>query len=443
MRFNTKKFFELAKSRGFEAADLSISKGHSLSATVFHGEVESYNEENTIEATGRGIKDGKLGGCVTEKFDKNTVEFMIDSIEKTARVIESNDPVIIYKGSKKYHRGNYFSNSLFEIPFDEKKKILFEIEKKLFAYDKRINEVAGVSYSETIDEELLTNSYGLKLKIRKSEFSIVAQITVKENDEIRSDYGVFAGNNLKEFDIDAFVRELAEKTLKKLGGTQCKSKKYPIILNPECTATLLRSFLSSTNAEDVQKKSSLFTGKLGQQIASKKLTIIENPLTKNIFFNYFDDEGVAINKKEIIKNGVLKTYLYTLETAAKDGVEPTGNGYRSAGKASAGLGYIIVKPGRKSEEQLISSIKEGVYITDLEGLHAGMNARSGNFSLQTQGFMIRDGKLSEPLALITVSGNLIDLFNNIKDVGSNSKFLIQGRASCPSMSIKKLFISGN
>lgn len=442
MRFNTKKFFELAKSRGFEAADLSIVKGHSLSATVYHGEIESYSEENTIEATGRGIVNGKLGGCVTEKFDKNTINFMVDSIEKSAKVIETKDPVIIFKGSKKYHRGNYYDESLFKIPFDEKKKILLEIEQKLFAYDKRVNEVASVSYSESSDEELLTNSYGLKLKIKKSDFSIVAQITVKEKDEIRSDYGVFAGNNLKEFDIDLFVKELAEKTLKKLGGTQCKSKKYPVILNPESSATLLRSFLSSTNADDVQKNSSLFIGKLGQQIASKKLTVTENPLVKNIFFDYFDDEGVAINKKDIIKKGVLQTYIYTLETAAKAGVEPTGNGYRGAGKASAGLGYIIVKPGRKSEQELISSIKEGVYITDLEGLHAGMNARSGNFSLQTQGFMIRNGKLAEPLALITVSGNLVEMFNNIKDVGLNAKFLLQERASCPSLSIKKLFISG-
>ena len=442
MRFNTKKFFELAKSRGFEAADLSIVKGHSLSATVYHGEIESYSEENTIEATGRGIVNGKLGGCVTEKFDKNTINFMVDSIEKSAKVIETKDPVIIFKGSKKYHRGNYYDESLFKIPFDEKKKILLEIERKLFAYDKRVNEVASVSYSESSDEELLTNSYGLKLKIKKSDFSIVAQITVKEKDEIRSDYGVFAGNNLKEFDIDLFVKELAEKTLKKLGGTQCKSKKYPVILNPESSATLLRSYLSSTNADDVQKNSSLFIGKLGQQIASKKLTVTENPLVKNIFFDYFDDEGVAINKKDIIKKGVLQTYIYTLETAAKAGVEPTGNGYRGAGKASAGLGYIIVKPGKKSEQELISSIKEGVYITDLEGLHAGMNARSGNFSLQTQGFMIRNGKLAEPLALITVSGNLVEMFNNIKDVGLNAKFLLQEKASCPSLSIKKLFISG-
>ena len=442
MRFNTKKFFELAKQHHFEAADLSISKGHSLSASLYHGEIESYSEENTIEATARGIVNGKLGGCVTEKFDKDTVEFMIDTIEKTAKVIETNDPVIIYKGSKKYHRGNYYNKALFEIPFEQKKKILFEIEKKLFAYDKRINEVASVSYSESSEENVLTNSYGLNLKIKKSDFSIVAQITVKEKDEIRSDYEVFAGNNLKEFNVDEFVKTLAEKTLKKLGSSQCKSKKYPVILNPECTATLIRAFLSSTNAEDVQKNSSLFIGKLHQQIASKKLTVTENPLVKNVFFNYFDDEGVAINKKDIVKKGVLETYLYTLETAAKDGVEPTGNGYRGAGKASAGLGYIIVKPGRKSEEEMISSIKEGVYITDLEGLHAGMNARSGNFSLQSQGFMIRDGKIAEPLALITLSGNLVEMFNNIKDVGSNSKFLLGGRASCPSMSFKKLVVSG-
>ena len=143
-------------------------------------------------------------------------------------------------------------------------------------------------------------------------------------------------------------------------------------------------------------------------------------MAKNVFFTYFDDEGVACRKQDIIKRGVLKTYLYTLETAAKDGVEPTGNGARNAGKAKASMEYIVVKPGRKSEEEILSKIKEGVYITDLEGLHAGLNARSGNFSLQAQGFMIRDGKIAEPLSLITLAGNLQNIFNNIKDIANNS-----------------------
>ena len=101
-----------------------------------------------------------------------------------------------------------------------------------------------------------------------------------------------------------------------------------------------------------------------------------------------------------------------------------------------------MKPGRKSEEEIFSKIKEGVYITDLQGLHAGMNQRSGNFSLQSAGFMIRDGKLAEPLALITVADNLFSLFNNIKDVANNSKLIIQTATTCPSIYFKKISVTG-
>ena len=199
--------------------------------------------------------------------------------------------------------------------------------------------------------------------------------------------------------------------------------------------------IGSLDAEEIQKHSSLLEGKLGQQALSKKLSIIENPLEKNLFFRYFDDEGVATSKKFLVNKGVISTYLYTLQTAAKDNAQPTGNGFGSP-KAKADVGYVVVKGGKKSEEEMISGIKEGVYITELTGLHSGMNPRSGNFSLQSAGFMIRDGKKAEPLALITVAGNLINVFNNIKCVANNNKLVIGNQMSCPSIYVGKLPISG-
>jgi len=442
MKINAKKFFDLAKARGFEAADLSMESGHSMSMSVFHGELENYSEENTSSCIARGIIDGKFGSCVTEQFDKNTIDFLLNSIESNAKLIETDDPAIIFKGSEKYRRGNFYDETIFNSPFEEKSNLLLEIEKKLYAYDKRINEVASVSYDETEGESILVNSYGLKLRMKKSEYSISAEITAKSGDEIRSDFKIVAGLDYHDLNVDEFVKDLADRVLSKLGSTQCKSKKYPVVLDPSCSAVLLRAYLSSANAEDIQKNSSLFVGKLHQQVASKKLTVVENPLAKNIFFSYFDDEGVATSKKNILKKGVLETYLYTLETAAKDGVQPTGNGSRGAGKASASLAYLEIKPGRKTESEIISSIKEGVYITDLEGLHAGLNARSGNFSLQAQGFMIKDGKISEPLSLITLAGNLQEMFMNIKEIAAEPKFLVGNRASCPSFYFKKMSVSG-
>lgn len=443
MRLNEKKFFELAKANKFEAADFTFSHSKSTSVSVFHKEIDSYEEHETISLLARGIINGKFGTAVTEKIDKNTPQFLINSIKETASLIEKEDAGIIYKGSKKYHKKNVYNKAIEEMDVRKAISTCFEIEKKLYDYDKRIKEVICVGFSKDTGDSLLANSYGLRLKEKIATYSYYAQISASVGEETRTGFKVFASLDENEFNVDKFVKEVADEALNKIGSTQCKSKKYPVVLNPETASLLLKFFLSASDAEDIDKKSSFFVGKLNQQIASKKLTVVENPLVKNVFFKYFDDEGVATNKKYIVKNGVLQTYLYTLEMAKKYGVEPTGNSYSgSSGKPSAALKQLFVKPGKKSEEEILSTIKEGVYITELQGLHAGMNRTSGNFSLQAEGFMIRDGKLSEPLALITIAGNLLEMFGNIKYIANNSKFVLQTSTMCPSIMIKKMAVTG-
>lgn len=100
-----------------------------------------------------------------------------------------------------------------------------------------------------------------------------------------------------------------------------------------------------------------------------------------------------------------------------------------------------IKPGRLSEADLLAKVKTGVYISSVQGLHAGLNPQSGNFSLQAEGFMIRDGKIAEPLSLITVAGNLLDLFLSVRDVANNSELQLSG-ITAPSLLIKSLAISG-
>ena len=434
MKLNTKKFFELAKQEGIEASDLNLVRGHSLSVSIYHGEVDSLSQNETSVLNARGIVNGRFGSVTTEIIDKNSPKYLVDTIKRTALTVESDNPSIIFKGSKKYHKKNLYNKDLLGKPTQEKIDLLLEIEKKLYAYSDKINDVVGVSYSEGGDEFELNNSYGLKLKQKSAYFYISAEVSAKQGEEIRTGGDLFVSDKFEEFKIDEFVEKVAKDALDKLGSVQCASKKYPVVLNNKVSAVLTSFYIQSADAEEIQKHSSLFVDKLGKQVASKKFTVIENPLLPNINFRYFDDEGVATSKKFLINKGILSTYLYTLETAQKAGVEPTGNGYRGAGKARASVVNAIVKPGKKSEE--------GVYITSVEGLHAGMNAKSGNFSLQAEGFMIRDGKKAEPLSLITLAGNLVELFMSVKDVANNSELDLRSGITSPSLRIKKLAVSG-
>ena len=204
----------------------------------------------------------------------------------------------------------------------------------------------------------------------------------------------------------------------------------------------MSAYVGSADAEDIQKNSSLFVGKLGQKVASKKITIEDKPLAKTVFAKSFDDEGVATRNLPIIKNGILQNYLYNLTTAAKDGVQSNGHGSVGGGsKVSTTTWYLEMKAGKKTLDELFAEVGNGVYITEVQGMHAGLNPRSGNFSLQSTGFMIENGKVTHGLDIITVSGNLVDLFNSITEVGSDSKEFASGM-KCPSAIVKKIVVSG-
>ena len=433
-------YFNKAKEAHIDELELSISTEYSLSFDWFRGEIESYLTSNLSSLSARGTINGKTGYVNSEKIDRSTADYVINQIIENAKVNNSSDETIIFKGSDKYTKKKVYNPKLNRIPTDEKIAILKEMETKIKNIDERIGDVE-CSYSESVEEYILMNSYGLNLKSKSNYFVIaVSVVATGEDGQTKTSYKSFIGSDLEQFNLDEFSNAAAKETIDQLNGGPCLSKKYKCVLNPGTVASLIHPFLSNAIADEVQKNTSLFKGKLHEIVASKKLTIEERPLDKNPFFRYFDDEGVATYNKKIINKGVLETYLYNLATAKKDGVESTGNGYRGAGKVGTSLSNIIVRSGKKTEDDIFKTIGEGIYITDVAGLHSGLNSHSGNFSLQAQGFLIEDGKLSKPVCLITIAGNLFDVFKNVKEVASNSER--HGSVLTPSLYIKSIAVSG-
>ena len=436
------KFFALAKEAGIEECQLSISTSSSLEFSLFHGEIDNYSSNTSSSYLARGLYKGKLGAVSSDVFDKNSPKLFVEKIIENASVIENDDPVFIYKGSEKYKRINTFNGDLAGIPVELKLQKLYELEKKIKEADPRIVEVDSVGYGESSSSLIIMNSHGLKLRQRNNDYYYYGGSVAKEGDQVKTGFDLAFGNDFSKLDIDKLAKSIADESLNKLGGYQCESSTYKAILSQDVVKSLMAAYVQSAIAEDVQKNSSLFVGKLNQRVASRKVTIEDKPLAKTLFAKSFDDEGVATKNNSIIKNGILQTYLYNLTTAAKDGVESTGNGAVGGGsKVYTQFWYLAMKPGKKTQEELFQEVGNGVYITEVQGLHAGLNPRSGNFSLQSTGFMIENGKVTHGLDIITVSGNLVDLFNSIVEVGSDSKEFSSG-INCPSVMVKKIAVSG-
>jgi PmbA protein len=435
------KFFELAKQAGLQDAELYVGETYSLSFSLFHSEVDNYSSNKSMVILARGILNGKFGTATCDSWSAQKAKYLVDEIVANAKVIENDDPAFIFEGSKKYKKVNTFNKELENISVDEKMKKLFDFENLIKNGDPRIIEVAAVGYEEEASSTTIMNSKGLKLTQKSNYFVYYAEAVAKENDQTKSGFDLYLGNNFAEFKPEELAKEAVRKTVSQLGGEACESATYKAVLAPSVVKDFLNFYIGNADAEEVQKRSSLFIGKLGQKIASKKITIEDKPLQRNVFARWFDDEGVATYNKPIIKNGVLQTYLYNLTTAAKEGVETTGNASRGGSKMGISPFFVALKPGKKSQEELFQDIQDGVYITSVTGLHAGLNPQSGNFSLQSSGFLVKNGKIDRPLDVITVSGNLVEIFKDVQEVGNDVK-VFPSAVACSSLQIKKIVVSG-
>ena len=435
------KFFELAKAAGIEEAELYVGESYSLNFSLFHSEVDSYSSNKSMTILARGIVNGKFGTANCDSWSAQRAKYLVDEIVANAKVIENEDPAFIFEGSKKYKKVNTFNKELGLISIDRKMEKAFELEKLIKNGDPRIIEVASVGYEEEAASTTIMNSKGLKLVQKSNYFVYWAEAVGKEGEQTKSGFDLYLGNDFEAFKPEETAKEAVRKTVSQLGGEACESATYKAVLAPSVVKDFLSFYVGNADAEEVQKRSSLFIGKLGQKIASKKITIEDKPLQRNVFARWFDDEGVATYNKAIVKNGVLQTYLYNLTTAAKDNVETTGNASRGGSKMGTSPFFLSLKPGKKSQDELFEEIQDGVYITSVTGLHAGLNPQSGNFSLQSSGFLVKGGKIDKPLDVITVSGNLIDIFKDVVEVGSDVK-VFPSAVSCSSLLIKKIVVSG-
>ena len=282
MKINYNQFFKLAKDKGIEESELKYTSNSSFECSIFSHEIDSYSASSTSSLTARGIYNNVMGFSSTNDINKDSFDYLINSIIESSKYIEKNDDTIIFKGSKKYKKVHTFNKDLENISKDEKIKKLFDIENKLYEFDSRIQNVI-VGYSENSKESQIANSYGLKLKSKTNYYQIYAQVTAKDNDQVISEGDIFIDNDFSKFDIDVWCNELASKAIKKLNPIQVKSGKYKVLLNQDTVATLINKLLTSTSSEEIQKGSSILINKLNQQIASKKLTVYEKPLEKNIF----------------------------------------------------------------------------------------------------------------------------------------------------------------
>lgn len=435
---NIEKLFEVAKAKGIEDIQVYLSNTNNLSVQIFEGEVDKYEIADSSSLTIKGIFNNKMGVYRTEVLDDSLIDEIIDTIIVSAKVIDSEDDAIIYAGDKEYKElTDIFNQELTDLDVSKKIETLKELDKKYHGYDKRVKNVEN-SYTEITNSVLLQNSKGLKLFNKANASYIVSEVIVNDEKDQRVGFDVVMTNDFADYNVDELVETVTNDALNSLGAAPVASGDYEIVFSSLSLATLFSAFQNVFSAQAVQKNMSLLKGKLGEKIGCDLINVVDDPfMKKSASSRSFDDEGVATKFKYLIEKGELKTFLHNLVTAKKDGLESTGNGF--GGNVSSV--NLKVEAGKSTKEEMIASCKKGLFITNVQGAHAGANPISGDFSLQAAGYQIEDGKITNPVALITVAGNFIEMLQNIEMVGNETKITYYG-ITAPFIKIKSMPVSG-
>lgn len=441
------KIFQKGREKGLNDMEVYYSAGSSLTLKVFQKELETYNLSESEGLSLRGVYKGKMGYSYTEKVDETSIDQLVRDVLENAVIIDSDDEEFIFEGSKEYIKVDSFNPALSNVSEEKKIEFVKSLEEEAFKLDKRIESVEVCVYGDGYGEIIMSNTKGLFLQDKSNIAYTYIVVVAKEGEDIKTGMAYRTGNDFNKFNARDIAKEAVDEALALLGAKSVKSGDYNVIIRNSAAADLLEAFTGIFSAEAVQKNLSLLKGKLNEKIASDKFTLIDDPyMESGLASKSFDGEGVACKYKKVVDKGVLKTYFHNLKTAKKDGVETTGNASKGSYKSSLGISpsNFYVEKGERGLNEMIADINKGILITELQGLHSGLNTVSGDFSLAALGFLIENGKISRPVEQITVAGNYFEMLKNIEETGSDLKFGLPGGSyiGSPSLKIKKLSIAG-
>lgn len=437
MSNNYKKWIDLGLSKGLTDIEIHINEKKNMSINVYDSKVEQNEISIMNTASIKGIYNNKMVTIRIEDLSDENVNNKLDILLDSAKNITTNEPALIYEGSKEYLKDLDERFDFSTINPNEKVNLLLNIEKEIRNHPL-IKKVSDVSYSETETTYKIINSKGLNLSKHNTYAMIYVGAAYEKNNQIKTGSSYQIVNNYNKFDKDYLVSENIKNGTSQLGAKSIKSNKYPVVFNQEQMGNILTVFSSIFSGEAAYRNLTKLSGKENTKIAANIVNLIDSPMHEEAIFKFpFDSEGVACKERYWIKDGVFTSFAHNLKTAKIFNTKSTGNGFSNTVSET----NLILAPGDKTYDEIISSVNEGVYITDLVGLHAGVETVSGDFSLQAAGFIIKDGKIDRPVDMIVLSGNFFELLNNVELIGNDFKFGMSG-VGTPTVKIKELMVAG-
>lgn len=427
--------------KGADAAEVYIENGRNLSIEVRKGQIETIEEAASYGAGLRVFVKGRMAFASSNDLGEKALDDAIGRAISFARITTADPNNVLPDDKGMTEIAGLFDPEIARMPMERKIELAKKTEQ-LALKDPRITKSDGARYGEQEGEVVIANSNGLAKSFRSSACSLGVSV-VAEKGEQKSSGGEFCGARsyagLKA--PEEVAGKAARDALEALDPRPVKTQKAPIIFHADVGYSLLAGILGAVNGERVLQGASFLGKKMGQQIGSELITLIDDGTRENgVASEPFDGEGVSTEKRTIVEKGVLKGFMYNTIAAKRAGVPSTGNASRRGFTDLPGIGahQFYLAPGPAKPEDIIKATKAGLLVKEVTGY--GINAVNGQFSGGASGFWVEDGKVAFPVKGLTIAGTADEMLNGIEMVADDLD--LSRRIATPTFRIRLLQIGG-
>lgn len=431
---------EAARDAGADAADAVAVRGISQSVEVREGSVEE-SERSEGDNIGLRVFVGRRQAVVsTNDLSGEGVNNLAERAVAMARVAPEDRFAGLAEHELLAHDIPDLDLLDPELPTVEQLEQMARTAESAGLTVKGVSKSGGASASAGIGGMVLVTSSGFRGSYLGSNHNIAMQAIAGEGTAMERDYDYSSALHSTDLEsAEAIGRSAGERAVKRLNPRKVSTRRVPVVFDPRVAGSLLGHLAAAANGAAIARKTSFLQDKLGEQLFSSAINIIDDPLrVRGLRSHPFDAEGIAGTRRAIVAGGRLTTWFLDCATARELGLRTTGHAQRGVSSTpSPGASNLHLEPGATTRDALIADIAEGLYITDLIGM--GANIVTGDYSRGAAGFWIENGELTYPVSEVTIAGQLLEIFRTLTPAND---LVFRYGVNAPTVRVEGLVVAG-
>ncbi len=440
---------EAALAAGAADAEAYVVSDAGREVRVHGGEVESLTAATQRGVGVRAWNEGRVGYAYCTDLSEPGLERVATRAAEGSRTADSDEFAAPPRPQGEAGQIEGLSDpGVGEADAGEVAEIALAVERAALEADPRVVGVEQAVYADSAERVAIRSSTGVGGSYEASSCYAFLQAMAEGEGEGARETGLGFGLARAPGCLEAekIGREAAGRAVSMIGARKPESRACPVVLDPTVAASFAGLIGSTLGADSVQRGRSPFADRLGEEVASTALLLTEDGLDPGgLASSPFDGEGVPRRRLALIEEGRLRTFLHDTYTARRGGTDSTASagrsGYRSTPSVSAS--NLLIGEGKDDLGGLLAAAGEGVYVSDVAGLHSGVNPVSGVFSVGASGRLISGGELSDPVREFTIASDLVSMLRAVRSAGDEARWVpFGGSVRTPHLLIGEMTVSG-